>query len=383
MTKLNELELQSKTINWLRFPLSVLVIFIHMNPVVDIQSVDYLCLNASNWYDIFGTLISKVVGQIAVPCFFMFSGYWFFYNQKEWNKTVYFTKVKTRLRTLVLPYILFNVSAIIIFAIPKILKVDGSLYPFLNDLLENWYRIFWNYSTWNPESFNMIGLPMQPNFGPYVLPLWFLRDLIVMVFISPIIYYWVKHTKIWGLIILFFFYYTKIWIEIPGYSARLFLTAFFFFSIGAFFSINKKNLVVSLRKYQIIWIGLALITMFLSTYFRGTAYDQFFLPVFTLSGVISVVNITSFFMERGKLQVRETLSKASFFIYCTHCILILNYSRSAIEFVFRKFLGNDSIIGTFAVYIITPFVCAGVILCIYLLMRKFTPRFLSLFTGNR
>jgi len=78
------------------------------------------------------------------------------------------------------------------------------------------------------------------NYGPFVLPLWFLRDLIVMAFISPIIYYLAKYAKIWGLVVLFLFYYTNIWIEIPGYSTRFFLTAFFFFSIGAFFSIDKK-----------------------------------------------------------------------------------------------------------------------------------------------
>ena len=378
MAKLNELELQSKTIDWLRFPLAVLVIFIHMNPVADIQSVGYLILNLSSWYDIITTLVGTIA-SIAVPCFFMFSGYLFFNKLKEWNKTVYFSKVKIRLRTLVLPYILFNLSAIILSALPKILKADGSIYPYLNILIENWYRIFWNYNSWGADAQNIIGQPLSPNYGPYVLPLWFLRDLIVMVFISPIVYYWIKYTKVHGLVILFFFYYTNIFIEISGYSQRLFLMAFFFFSLGAFFSINKKNIVISLRKHQIIWLIISLITMFLSTYFNGTGLHKFFFPIFVLSGVISAVNITSYFIERGKLRVRETLSKASFFIYCTHPILILGYTKGA----FKKILGTDSIVSLFATYFIVPFVCTGIILCIYLLMKRFTPRFLGLFTGNR
>ncbi|MCL1943606.1 MAG: acyltransferase [Candidatus Azobacteroides sp.] len=381
MAKLNELELQSKTIDWLRFPLAIFVIFIHMNPKVDIQSIDYLNLNLNSWYVIIGTLISKVIGLIAVPCFFMFSGYLFFNNNKmkKWNMTIYFAKVKTRLQTLVVPYILFNLSAIILSALPKILKADGSIYPFLSKLFENWYRIFWNYTSWSAGNSNMIGLPLQPNFGPFVLHLWFLRDLIIMVFISPIVYYMVKHTKIWGLIILGLFYYTKIWVEIPGYSARLFLTAFFFFSIGAFFSINRKNIVVSLRKYQIIWLIISLITMILNTYFYGTIHSKFFSPVFILSGVISAVNITSYFMEHGKLQVRETLSKASFFIYCAHGILILGFTYRA----FMKILGTNNTLSLLITYFTVPFVCAGIILCIYRLMKRFTPRLLSLFTGNR
>ncbi len=383
LTKLNEFELQSKTIDWLRFPLVILVIFIHMNPDVDIQSVDYRNLNPNSWYDIIGTLVSKTIGGIAVPCFFMFSGYLFFNKVKEWNKTVYFTKVKTRLRTLVVPYILFNLVAIALHALLRILRADDSIYPFLNELHENWYRIFWNYTSWGANAENILGQPLSMSYGPYLLPLWFLRDLIVMAFISPIVYYFVKYTKVWGLVVLFFFYYTNIWIEIPGCSTSLFLTALFFFSIGSFFGVDKKNIVVSLRKYQVFWLIISLVTMVLSTYFYDTVYDKFISPVFILSGVISVVNISSYFMERGKLQVRETLSKASFFIYCTHIILILKFMRMIIGIGFGKILGADNIVGIFATYFITPFACAGVTLCIYLFMRRFMPNLLSLFTGSR
>jgi hypothetical protein len=207
--------------------------------------------------------------------------------------------------------------------------------------------------------------------------------LIVMIFISPIIYYFVKFTKIYGLCILFFFYYTKFWFVIPEYSERLFLLAFFFFSLGSFFGINSKNIIISLRKHQVIWFVFALISMFLSVYFHGTENRKFFLPIYILSGVISVVNITSFFIEHGKLKVSETLSKASFFIYCTHYIAILPYTHKAIKFCFSQTLGTNSIIGLFATYIITPLTCGCIILCIYLFMNRFTPKILSLFTGNR
>jgi hypothetical protein len=35
-----EKELQSKTIDWLRFPLAIAVVFIHLNLVVDMQGID-------------------------------------------------------------------------------------------------------------------------------------------------------------------------------------------------------------------------------------------------------------------------------------------------------------------------------------------------------
>ena len=381
MAKLNELELQSKTINWLRFPFAVLVIFIHLNyNYAYTPNSDNPFLNPNSYYK----LIRTIAG-ISVPCFYMFSGYLFFNKLKEWNKTVYFTKIKTRLRTLVLPYILFSIVSIVLHILLKILKADGSAYPFLNDLFKNWYNIFWNYRTWtfDVDNINMFGDPL-PLYAPYVLSLWFLRDLIVMVFISPIVYYLLKCTKIWGLVVLFFFFYTKIWVEIPGFSTRFFLTAFFFFSLGAYFGINRKNIVISLRKYQLAWFILALITFGVGTYYYDYGFRKFFHPVFILSGVISVVNITSYFMEREKLRVRETLSKASFFIYCTHAILILGFTERVFRVSFKVMMGADNTtIFVFATYLLAPVACAGIILCIYLLMKRFTPKLLSLFTGNR
>ncbi|MDR0560130.1 MAG: acyltransferase [Prevotellaceae bacterium] len=379
MVKLNEIELQSKTIDWLRFPLAVLVIFIHMPLVRDSQNVDYMNFNLYNWYDITVILTKKIIANIAVPCFFMFSGYLFFNSVEKWNRRVYFAKIKIRLRTLVIPFILFNLSVIILYALLKILKADGSIYPYLNELYGNWYRLLWNYSSWSPDYVNIFGQTLQPCYGPYLLQLWFLRDLIVMVFISPAVYYLIKYTKIWVLVILGLCFYSKMFIEITGYSGRLFITAFFFFSLGAFFSINRKNIVVSLRKYQTVWFAVSLTSMILWYFFVDGLYG-FFAPVFVLSGVISAVNITSYFIEHGRFRVSETLSRASFFIYCTHCILITDWVYRA----FNKIFDTDAtLLVLFVRYFTAPFVCVGIIICIYLIMRRFIPKILNLFTGNR
>jgi len=87
-------------------------------------------------------------------------------------------------------------------------------------------------------------------------------------------------------------------------------------------------------------------------------------------------------MERGKLQIHPTLSNASFFIYCTHYIFILEFTIFAFNKIFKMLkLGNT--IASILTYFIAPFACAGIILCIYLLMKKFTPKILNIFTGNR
>jgi peptidoglycan/LPS O-acetylase OafA/YrhL len=147
------------------------------------------------------------------------------------------------------------------------------------------WKIFWNYSEWGSTGTNILGW-IIPNYGPYLLPLWFLRDLIIMVFLSPLVYYFVKYTKHYGIVLLGILYYTKIGFIIPGYSTGLFLTACFFFALGAYFSIHGKNMVISLRKGQLYWLLLAIISMVLSTYYDGCEIKKFFLPLYVLSGVV-------------------------------------------------------------------------------------------------
>ena len=88
MTNGNFNEIQSQTIDWLRLPLTVLIFFIHMNPQND---TNYIVMSDIVWkdglnlkeiYSVLGTLISTFSG-IAVPSFFMFSGYLFFYKFNE------------------------------------------------------------------------------------------------------------------------------------------------------------------------------------------------------------------------------------------------------------------------------------------------------------
>jgi hypothetical protein len=54
-------------------------------------------------------LLTDVFARIAVPCFFVIAGYLFFYGIKAWNKQVYFAKLKSRVHSLLIPYVFWNV----------------------------------------------------------------------------------------------------------------------------------------------------------------------------------------------------------------------------------------------------------------------------------
>lgn len=73
--------LESQTIEFLRFPLAVMVIFIHSTrkPIplnLDLLHENPLCIET--FYNLCRVLLSDVVPAIAVPMFFLFSGRYFF-----------------------------------------------------------------------------------------------------------------------------------------------------------------------------------------------------------------------------------------------------------------------------------------------------------------
>jgi peptidoglycan/LPS O-acetylase OafA/YrhL len=127
MTDENSGRLQSNTIDWLRFPLAIAVVFIHINPVVDMQGVDYFHFSGMDIYTVAGALISRVLAHVAVPCFFMFSGFLFFYKVRGWNRNIYRNKIKSRLKTLVLPFLLWNVITVCVGAALQLIKPEGDI----------------------------------------------------------------------------------------------------------------------------------------------------------------------------------------------------------------------------------------------------------------
>ena len=105
-------ELLSKTISYLRFPLTVGVVFIHfgLSKGLNIHGVKQ-GLENPDWYFFIIKLISETLARIGVPLFFIISGFLFFYRN-DFSKDVYRKKLRTRFITLFVPFVLWNCVAI-------------------------------------------------------------------------------------------------------------------------------------------------------------------------------------------------------------------------------------------------------------------------------
>lgn len=101
----NNMKSQSNIINMMRFPLIILVVSIHMIPSTELI---VFSKNDFSYYVFFSELISHNIGRIAVPCFFLFSGYYYFFNCKNWTLNFYLNQQRKRFTSLILPYFIHN-----------------------------------------------------------------------------------------------------------------------------------------------------------------------------------------------------------------------------------------------------------------------------------
>ena len=166
-------ELQSKVISFLRFPLCAAVVLIHININTENCSTHPL-------YDSVHYLFAQILARVAVPLFFMFSGFLFFYKSEKLHFSDYKGKLTKRIRTLLIPYLFWNFTIILYYLLGRMLGLGseyGSGFGFID-----WLKPFWNNY---PVETNGEGIASYP----ICVPFWYIRDLMVTVLLSPIIYY--------------------------------------------------------------------------------------------------------------------------------------------------------------------------------------------------
>ena len=206
---------QNQGLNALKVVMILFVIFIHENPTLETHGEVVM------WWH------SVVV--MAVPVFFTLSGYFFFQGIDCFTKEVYLKKLKTRGKTLFLPYMVWN-------CFPVLFVVAGNLYSIIfrhkstSDLWE-FLSGLWNDGLWH------IWWDKTSGLMPFDSPLWYVRDLMILCVLSPVIYYAIRYLRWAAVCILAALFIAGIVFPI-GFS----ITGFLFFSIGALFSIQKISL---------------------------------------------------------------------------------------------------------------------------------------------
>lgn len=111
-------------------------------------------------------------------------------------------KVKKRFHSLFVPYILWNVFYVLWSLLPKVLSslLLGKPWHRIGEYFSDkgYFHMLWDCEVWD-QMVNWMGMNIH-NSGPVLMPFWFMRDLMVMVLITPIIYW--GHKKSRGMFML-------------------------------------------------------------------------------------------------------------------------------------------------------------------------------------
>ena len=372
---------QSQTIDILRFPMIICVIFIHMVPnTTSLLNADFPLLSSHGIYNLIEITFSHMAERIAVPIFFFFSGYLFFANFKTWSWNLYHKKIKSRVKTLFIPYILWNIIPILLSCISFYI-INKATPDFLSYIRQiSPVNLIGEYTH---DGTNILGLPIY-TYYPQNFPLWFLRDLIVVSALTPIIYYLIKKLKMTIVIIFAIGFILNIRIPIPGLS----FTALCFFSLGAYFAIFGKNFVYFSQKHIKITAPISLITLIFGIYFGGNSdtIGNIICSFYILFTIFTTFAIFSYFIERFQIKPCQILVRSCFFIYATHVIgiLILETPLSfSSKLLSRYIIGSETYWQQCASYFFTPFLTAGICLLCYYILRRFAPKLCGVLCGNR
>lgn len=364
-------------IDRLRFPLAVAVVCMHVNIWIDRGSLAALAsLYAQG-------AVAYVLAPLAICIFFLMSGYLFFGGTwggraadglKAWSWPTYGLKLRGRLRSLLVPYVVWIVLALLMHyaldaAMPAV-RAGGpmpSLWQFWQD--SGGWHAFYDARVYAARTHWLFGYAL-PTAIPYNPPMWFLRDLIVMTVCAPLFWLIVRRLRAAGLWLLGALYLVQLWPPYVGPTAG----GVFWFCLGASIALRGGRLCDAFRPYaRAATVAAAL--LFVPRLLARDAFAAALSPLFALCGVTAFLGRLT---ERTRLlPVSPLLAESGFFIFLVHPFVLVG-----VEGLLQRVpLGGA--LWSLASYVLAVAGTLSICLALFVAMRRFAPRLLSLLSGQR
>ena len=350
----------SEKIKIISFISIILVVFLHAyNLGFAPETAAAISNKTWNWF--IQDLISYGITRIAVPLFFLFSGFWFFY--KATGKSQEFSdKIKKRFFTLFIPFLFWSLFGIAFYftlqSLPQFEKF------FSKELVKDYTAEMW-----------LVKIFIHPI--PYQL--WFIRDLMLLVLLSPLLYYALKYLgRIFLAVVL------ALWFcHIDDFHNSI--EALLFFGTGGFIGLYREDLLsktASTGKATILvllWISLLVIKSVLGWYGAPVLLVQSVLNVSILAGVPAFwLWYDAYLAQNRRFQlIILHLSTTTFFLFASHEPIL-----TMVKKVLFIVVGSNET-ASLAVYFLAPCVTLVLVYSVALSLRKFATRFYQIVTGGR
>ena len=345
----------SNLIKAARFPLVCLVVLVH-SPLAAFPEVIWGDFSATNIYNFVTQCLSHNYGEMSVCVFFFFAGILFFNGMESFSWRWCLGKWRDRVHSLLIPFICWNLLMVAAIAL------KNSIFGLLG-----------HYSAEEMEFVSPAHIH-QWFLAPINYPLWFVKDLMVMVIVAPLLYYIVSILKNWSPVLLAIIY------ALPWEPTLVSTRAIFFFSMGAWCSLADFDVLRFCRKFRVPGHILAAATLLLATFTNASPIHGCTQKLFFPFGLISFLNIIDAVTAgRASVQAKlQSLSASVFFIYAAHEIYILGWTKGICLRLF-----GESLPAMYIRYFLVPVIVVAVCYGLFRLLQRVTPKALAFLCGGR
>ena len=359
---------------WFSFFFSLLVIWIHAYNAE-------LYLGATEWMEPvyrFEHWIGDGIAQIAVPGFFMISGY-LFYRNFDWSRLL--EKWNRRIRSVLVPYILWNFLYYLGYVI-------GSRLPWVRDVVGKGTI---------PFRLDVI-VDAVINYR-YNYVFWYLFQLIFLILLAPFLYPVLKYFQ--SRILFFAALLVVLWLDIS--LPLLNADALFYYAVAAALALDGKSWVEGRIPHkagisEAAVVGGGLIAAAVIVYRLGLRYAM---PVgFVLCRLLAVAGL--WVLVPGEcLPDAKPFMKNHFFLYATHFGLVRFINKAVAEqlevVAVARYLPLPAERGLslpgaahlplqvvpMALYLLMPGIILVISSAAAYLLRRYTPGVWTLLNGDR
>jgi len=341
----------SAAITWLRFPLIFFIILLHCYSVVRLEGNHSIYFRTVYPFALW-------IGETGVPVFFFISGYLFFLSKKNYSQ-----KLKTRFHTLLIPYLLWNsiLLSLYLVAYAAGFPQDINHRNIASFTFIDYLRLFWDRGSYD-----------NGNFVPLLCPFWYIRNLLIMSFLSPILYYIIKYARE-----LFILFVAGWWLF--TYDNAFIPQTILFFSLGAYFSIHDINPLELVIRYKELFLALFLLFA-MSDIFTHTIYGTVFnLQAHRLALIfnIPVLFLVADYCVQKNISYKK-LPNAAFIVFAVHYPIVVTLRKICVA----KFSSAPD-----SIHIMLYFLCVILStllsLLIYRILERCSPKLKSILSGSR
>lgn len=308
------------------------------------------------FFYLFQNMATLALLRFSVPLFFAISGFLFFYKPFD-----YLERLKKRVRTLLVPYLLWSGAGVaLVYGI--------QLVPALSSHM----NLNWGTST--------VEIIRHLTLEPIQYQFWFLRDLMVLAVLSPILYWLGK--KLYLVMLPLFFLW---WLWQGETSAYLRADSLFFFFMGAALALHHSNgLEQKFPKKMttlmgVIWLVGSVYIGIVHTYPHQFHFFSALYQISLLSGVFFIWGLYDWVSNHAwsqRLQQSEVIH-SGFFIFCFQEPVL-----TILEKVGMRWWGHHWI-GMLLLFLILPTLVILFGSGSYLLFKRRIPYLFNILVGGR